>query len=182
MIINDKYKLTENPHDDTVRFFFKGPVDQRILSLTGDYINTIEEIERNAGRKLFKTFLELAQNISYYSDETVQINDKTTGGGTIIIKESDTHFYLLTGNTVKNQNIIPIIEKCEYINSLDRDSLREYKRKERNRQPGVKGNANIGLIQVALTSANALDVEVNPIDENKVYFSIVVTIDKQKNK
>lgn len=182
MIINDKYKLTENPHDDTVRFFFKGPVDQRILSLTGDYINTIDEIDRNAGRKLFKTFLELAQNISDYSDETIDINKKKTGGGTIIIKETETNFHLLTGNTVKNQYIIPIIEKCEYINSLDRESLREYKRKERSRQPGVKGNANIGLIQVALTSANPLDVEVNPIDENRVYFSIVVTIDKQKNK
>lgn len=182
MITNDKYRLTENPQDDTVRLYYKGPVDQRILSLTGDYINTIHEIERNAGRKLFKTFLELAQNISDYSDEILLIGGKDTGSGTLIIKETESHFYLLTGNIVKNESIIPIIEKCEYINSLDRDSLREYKRIERNRQPGVKGNANIGLIQVALTSANPLDVEVNPIDENKVYFSIVVTIDKQKNK
>ena len=180
MISNDKYKLTENSNDESVRLFYKGPVDQRILSVTGDYINTIDEIDKSAGVKLFKTFLELAQNISYYSDEISVLNNKSVGSGTIIIKETDNSFFLLTGNTVKNENIVPIIEKCEYINSLDRQSLREYKRQERGRKAGIKGNAHIGLIQVALTSANPLDVEVNPIDERRVYFSIVVNIDKNK--
>ena len=179
MIINDKYQLTENPNDNTVRLFYKGPVDQRILSVTGDYINTVDEIEQKAGRKLFTTFLELAQNISYYSEDIIMLNDKKVGSGTIIIKETKKQFFLLTGNTVKNENIVAIIEKCEYINSLDRDSLREYKRKERSRKAGVKGNAHIGLIQVALTSANPLDVEVNPIDQHTVYFSIVIKIDKK---
>lgn len=179
MISNDKYKLTENPHDNSVRLFYKGPVDQRILSVTADYINTVDDIDKKAGTKLFKTFLELAQNISFYSNEIIQIKSKPIGSGTIIIKETESEFFLLTGNTVNNENIVPIIEKCEYINSLDRTSLRGYKRQERSRKAGVKGNAHIGLIQVALTSANPLDVEVNPIDENTAYFSIVISIDKK---
>ena len=128
---------------------------------------------------MFKVFFELAENISNYSAEKIFFSKtKQIGTGTLIIRETNDNFILVTGNPVNNENIIPILDKCEYINTLDRESLREYKRKERSRPQGVKGNAHIGLIQIALTSTNPLDVEVTPIDEEYSYFSIIVKIDK----
>lgn len=162
-----------------VKISYKGPVDERILTLIGDYIQGIYDVHAKAGKKMFKAFFELAENISNYSAERVVFSKKKQiGSGTLIIKETDSNFILITGNPVDNENIIPILDKCEYINTLDRDSLREYKRAERSRPQGVKGNAHIGLIQIALTSTNPLDVEVTPIDEKYSYFSIIVKIDK----
>ncbi len=49
---------------------------------------------------------------------------------------------------------------------------------QRNLPQREKGNANIGLIQVALTSANPLDIEVTLIDDNYSFFAITVKVDK----
>ncbi len=166
--------------DEEEKLSYRGPIDERILSSIGDFILSMESFANaKSVKKLFRIFLELAQNISYYSAHKVRMNDdKIIGTGSLLIKETDEHFILITGNPVKNDNIIPIIEKSEYINTLDRESLRRYKREERRRPQGVKGNAHIGLISVALTSANPLDIEVNPIDDTTSNFSIVVKIEK----
>ncbi len=166
--------------EEEVKLSYKGPIDERILSSIGDYINTMESFaDANSVKKLFKIFFELSQNISYYSAVKVKMNDnREIGMGSLILKEFDDSFLLITGNPVNNEFIIPILEKSEYINSLDRESLRQYKRDERRRPQGEKGNAHIGLITVALTSANPLDIEVNPIDEETSFFSIGVRIDK----
>jgi len=166
--------------EEEVKLTYKGPIDERILSSIGDYISTMEKFaDATSVKKLFKIFLELAQNISFYSAVKVKMNDnREIGMGTLVLKEFDDSFFLLTGNPVMNDNIISILEKSEYINSLDRESLRQYKRDERRRPQGEKGNAHIGLITVALTSSNPLDVEVSPIDDDKSFFSIGVKIDK----
>ena len=109
-----------------IKISYKGPVDERIFRIIGDYISSIDSEYEKAGRKLFKIFFELAQNISSYSAEKITFkNKKEIGTGNLIIKEIEDNFVLITGNLVKNKDIIPIIEKCEYINSLDRDALRE---------------------------------------------------------
>ncbi len=162
-----------------VKISYKGPVDDRILALIGNYIEAILGKYPKASRKLFRIFIELAQNISYYSAEKIDLGEsKEIGLGTLLISEYDDNFTFITGNSVYNDNIIPLIEKCEFINSLDRESLREYKRAQRKMPQGTLGNAHIGLIQVALTSAHPLDLEVSPVDDNISYFSIAVKIDK----
>ncbi len=162
-----------------IKISYKGPVDSRILTVVGDYINAISPVFKVAGKKMFNIFFELTQNISYYSAEKILIREnKEIGTGSILIKETDKHFVLITGNPVYNESIIPVIEKCEYINSLDRESLRKYKREERRRPQGQKGNGHIGLIKVALTSTNPLDVEVTPLNDDISYFSIAVKINK----
>jgi hypothetical protein len=165
---------------EKMKISYKGPVDERILTVFGDYIESMGELYSVSGKKLFKIFFELAQNLSSYSSEKIALENKKkiVGAGTLILKENDDDFVLITGNPVFNEDIIPVIEKCEYINSLDRESLRQYKREERRRTPSEKGNAHIGLIQVALTSANPLDIEITPINDNTSYFSVAVKINK----
>ncbi len=165
---------------EKMKISYKGPVDERILTVFGDYISSIDESYRNQGKKLFKIFFELAENLSSYSSEKVWLDskNKSVGVGALILKENDSDFMLIAGNPVFDENIIPVIEKCEYINSLDRESLRKYKREERRRTPSARGNAHIGLIQIALTSANPLDIEITQVAENISYLSIAVKIDK----
>jgi hypothetical protein len=162
-----------------VKISYKGPIDEKILAVIGSYIEVILNNNPQASRKLFKIFIELAQNISYYSAEKSDFApDKHIGYGTLLIMEFPDSYSFITGNAVLNDNIIPLIEKCEFINSLDRESLREYKREQRRHPQGNLGNAHIGLIQVALTAANPLDIEVSPLDDEKSYFSIAVKINK----
>ena len=166
-------------YGDNTPLSYKGPIDDHILQVLGSYIEGLLKDTPKAGKKVFKIFIELAQNISYYSAERSKLsNNKDIGTGMVLINEQSEYYTFMTGNLVKTDDIITIIEKSEVINSLDRDELREYKREQRKLPPGKKGGAHIGLIQVALTSSNPLDIEVNPVDDEHSFFSIAVKIDK----
>lgn len=165
--------------DQNVPLTYKGPIDDKILQAIGYYIDGILSNHPKAGKKIFKIFIELAQNISYYSAEkSILRGEKEIGSGMVLIGEMEDAFTFVTGNLVKNDDIYAIIDKSEIINSLDREELREYKREMRKLPPGPKGGAHIGLIQVALTSSNPLDIEVTPVDDEHSFFSIAVKIEK----
>jgi hypothetical protein len=160
-----------------IQLAYTGPFDYKVLSVVGGYISEIIGKESVPGQKLFKIFMELAQNISYYSDEK-SLTNNMVGVGTIIIRDVDNKLYMHTGNIIKSESAEEIIEKCEIINSLDRAGLREFKRQQRNLPPGDRGSANIGLIQVALTSENPLKFETTRVNDNQSFFSILVTVNK----
>jgi len=165
--------------DQNIPISYKGPIDEKILQAIGSHIESILSKHPKAGKKVFKIFVELAQNISYYSAEkSIYKESKEIGSGMVLIGESEDSYTFVTGNLVKNEDVFSIIDKSEIINSLDREELREYKREQRRLPHGPKGGAHIGLIQVALTSDNPLDIEVTPIDDHHSFFSITVKIDK----
>ncbi len=174
-IVDYYHNIAENIH-----ISYKGPIDERILQVIGYYIEELSSKYPKAGKKIFKIFIELAQNISYYSAERNIFNKgkKEIGVGMLVIAESTDSYTFITGNLVNNDDIFAIIEKSEIINSLERDELRKYKREQRNLPHSKKGGANIGLIQVALTSSNPLNIEINPMDDERSFLSIAVKIDK----
>lgn len=171
----------ERIFNDEIRVSYRGPFDKHVLALLGDYINLIFGKDPDAGRKMFKIFLELAQNISYYSFDRSKLspNEEDSGVGVLMIRETDNNYFIHVGNQILINDVIPIIEKCEYINTLNKEELREYKRKQRLQAPGVKGGAHIGLIQVALTSANPLEFKVTYLDEKVSFFEVKVNINKR---
>ena len=160
-----------------IQISYKGPFDKHVLSVIGNYIKTIIGKNIPISKKIFKIFIELAQNISFYSAEVSRI-DRDTGVGILVIRENEDKIFLHAGNSVESEDVFPILDKCEVINSLDREGLRKYKREQRNLPRGIKGGAHIGLIQVALTSANPLDIKVTPIDDEYSFFSVTVTVEK----
>ena len=162
---------------EEIQISYKGPFDKHVLTILGNYIKTIIGKNVTTSIKIFKIFIELAQNISFYSSETSRI-DKNTGIGILVIRESNDQYLLHAGNEILSKDIFPIIDRCEVINSLDREGLRKYKREQRNLPRGVKGGAHIGLIQVALTSANPLDIKVSPINDDYSFFSVTAFVDK----
>ena len=177
--INKKLSLGQSLFSEEIKISYKGPVDGKIITYLGDYISVVNELSEKATKKLFKIFFELAENISNYSSEKIQLkHKKEVGAGTIILKETLKNFILVTGNPIKNDDLIPMMENSKNINNMDHEDLREYKRSVRREGAGEKHSPNIGLISVALTSGNPLDIEINPIDDETSYFSLAVRVDK----
>ena len=165
--------------DQDVVLSYKGPFESYILAILGNYIEVTLGHDKQASRKMFAIFIELAQNIALYSADGTDLKLKAISGiGTIAMGESDKYYTLATGNLVRTQDVIPVIEKCELINSLDRESLRKYKIEQRNLSLAKSDRSNIGLIQVALATSRPLDIEVIPIDKETSFFTISVKIDK----
>ena len=173
------YKALENKIKNS-EVAYQGPIENNIFLAIDKYSKLLKEKYPDASRKLYKIFIELTQNIVYYSAEKfVSANNVKIGCGAIYIYNTKAHIVLTTANPVYNTEIDVLTEKIDYINSLDRTALREYKRKQRRKPSSIKGNANIGLIQTTLTAANPLKFETHRIDDNDTFFILNVYINKE---
>ena len=149
------------------------------MGLIGNHIRGLISMNPQASKKVFKVFIELAQNIAQYSAEKNIIGDYIGAGvGSLVIVEYPDYFQIVTGNVIKNENLGPVIDKCELINTLDKEGLRKLKRKQLKQNDATRSGADIGLIQLAITSDNPLDIEVRPIDKKFSFFTIRVKINR----
>ena len=165
-----------------VVLYYKGPFDEHILSNISSQLRRKFSDNPRAGAKLFAIFIELAQNISYYSAESNFFYDEEgqkNGVGTVVIIDREDAIVFSAGNLVKSEQVVEIIAKCQEINTLSFEELRALKRDTRSteRTEGQKGG-NIGLIHVALKSENPLEVEAKVVDEHHSFFMISATIQK----
>jgi len=173
--------LKSNLLDNQIpEYLYSGVFDRQVLTNFRKKVLKITNKDKQAQRKTFYIFIELAQNVSYYSEDRDLEQDK--GKGSLLLGETEKHFFFSIGNFIKNEALSVLEKKCEIINSLDRDRLRELKRTQRNLIPGTNGGAHIGLIMVALTSQKKINIKIEKINDKISFFSIKVEIDKTKNK
>ena len=158
---------------------YHGPINIDLISFTGNYIKQhIETTAVNLGR-IYKVFIELTQNVSYYSAQ--QHNTKRTFGsgiGWFSIEEEQDVFRISTGNYILKDHG-PILKKnSQEINALNEEELRELKRKTRGQANLRDIGAHIGLIQTGLISGNELYMTIDPIDETYSFFTVTARINK----
>lgn len=163
-----------NEHE--ILLSYKGPVTDIILAeISLEIQKKIKENPR-IFRKLHAIFIELAQNILYYSNECNHFR-KQEKVGCIIIARSEDYYHLETGNLANTVSIKLLRERCKVINDMDAKSLRMYKRHMRklSLMAGARG-AGIGLIQSALLSENPLEMRSRKIDDDYTFFTLSVKI------
>ncbi|WP_291722307.1 SiaB family protein kinase [Bernardetia sp.] len=174
--------------------YYKGPFDREILANISSQLRRRFADNPRMSAKLFSIFIELAQNISYYSAESNFFYDdskeknilygendrvKNHGVGTVVIHSEGDEIILSAGNLVPTDKVQDIIIKCEKINSLSTEQLRELKKEVRSQERKTDHiGGNIGLIQVALKSEHPLHVQAKVIDDINSFFIISSTIEK----
>ena len=165
--------------DKQILISYKGPVTPVIMAeISRDIQDKLADNPR-ASRKVFSVFMELAQNILYYSSEKVQYAGRIDSVGMLQILELDEHYVFSCGNTINHEHVEQLIESCNTINSLDKEELRKLKRHQR-RQPAneISQGAGIGLVQVAILSGNPLEIHAQDLDEEHSIFTLTVNINK----
>jgi Family of unknown function (DUF6272) len=173
---------TQLTQDDVI-LSYKGPLTDVLLSeFSLDIRKKMQEEDPKVGKKVFSIFMELAQNVLYYSKEINHFGNKDRVG-TLVIVNTEEYYKLITGNLV-NKSIVPkLLEKCEAINSLDREDLREYKRQLRNNPRGEESKgAGIGLVQVALTSGNQIEMKIKELEGEFAFYVVIVSVKKHDSE
>lgn len=157
---------------------FRLTISQEILVEIA--INLQENIQcREAVKgKMFAIFIELAQNIHAHSAE--RQGKKDSGIGILSISESPTYYLLSSGNKIHNSKVEKVLERCRYINTLNKEGLRAFYRSERTNSFRLKRKkgAYLGFIDMARRSQNPLEVKVNKLNEDISFFSITVKVNK----
>jgi asparagine N-glycosylation enzyme membrane subunit Stt3 len=158
---------------------YEGPFFIHILTVFSKYVKILTRDYPDASKKIYKIFFELTQNITYYSAEINEINqDNRTGVGKFSLDEDEKYYYFSTTNRVLKEHGEILKNRCNYINSLDSNNLRELKREQRILSQGEKLGAHIGLMQAALISNFALKVEIRKINREYSMYTLMVTLDK----
>lgn len=171
--------------DQHVVLYYKGPFDDTILANISDHLQSSFTDNPKVGRRVFAAFIEMAQNIAFYSSErnlfTTGLDKNQRGVGTFAIYEHDELLTLISGNVIENTKVVPLIDRCETINQLDREGLRELKRQWRNQSNSVEEHkgGNIGLVQIALKSEHPLNIEMIEIDDHHSFFILSTDMVKE---
>jgi len=164
--------------EDDIHVCYSGPFESVILSVL---VNNIENnIIANSVivKKLYKIFIELTQNIALYSSERINFANGSVGFGSVMLREADDYFVIISGNITNKIEAELIMERCNTINKLSREELREFKRKQRKSVSTKTSSGNIGLIQVALTADNMLDFKIVKLNDEEYFYLVAVKINK----
>ncbi|MCS6833403.1 MAG: SiaB family protein kinase [Flammeovirgaceae bacterium] len=160
---------------------YYGAMSSMIISEVCKEISSFWGQEHAVGKKIYNIFVELAQNIAYYSSERTQLPSESIGNGFFVIEQTAKFVVVVTGNLIENKSISFLEEKIQQINALDRVSLRKLKfaqRENPNPPPNSRG-AGVGLIQVGLVSESLLEANFIPIDCLYSLFQLTVRVKKQ---
>ena len=158
---------------------FSGPLTVSLVSFMANYLKSMLNADYVQVKRIFRIFIELTQNISYYSAEILRVEDGVNSGvGWFMVNESDNCFTITTGNLIYNSDGIKLRKNCDEINLLDEKQLRELKRKTRGQAMIRDVGAHIGLIQTSILSKSKLNYRINQLNNEHSFFVISVNIDK----
>jgi Family of unknown function (DUF6272) len=158
---------------------FHGTINIDLISFTSNYMKQQINTNNIVIGKIYKVFIELTQNVSYYSaDQNDSSRTFGSGKGWFKVDEEIDSYIITTGNKILKEHGSVLIKNSHEINSLNEDDLRELKRKTRS-QAGIKDiGAHIGLIQTGLITSNQIRVNIEPIDNNYSLFTISAKVNK----
>lgn len=165
-------------YDNENLISFKGPLTVGLLSFLGNYLKSVLKAEHTLEKRIFRIFIELTQNVSYYSAETTEIEKGiNTGVGWFTLNKSNNHYIVTSGNLIFREDGFKLIKNCNEINALDEPELRELKRKTRSQALERDVGAHIGLIQTSILSKSRLNYKVIELNNKHSYFTISVDIE-----
>jgi hypothetical protein len=154
------------------------PIIKAFLSLTETKMMQQEE-PGAVQRKVFHVMVECLQNVSKYSDSSIEQNYLYAGMGVFIVTRNAQEYRITTGNPMETAKIGDLKKTLENINSMDKDMLNEmYKKQIREGQLHEKGGAGLGFIDIKRKTGNNLTYDFMPLDDEYSFFILSSSVSR----
>lgn len=152
-----------------VIFYYVGYFSQTIIAAMADAVKLRAEHTGAVGqtrRKLFSSFIEMAQNIVHYSADAFEKEGQDAAGmrhGAVFITHTDDRYFLHCANPIHADVADKLREKLERLRSLTIDEIKsEYKEMLRSEAPPDSKGAGLGFLTMARDASAPLDFEFSP--------------------
>lgn len=171
--IAEKYGSFFNlAHEHQVIFYYVGYFSQHIVAAMADAVKLQLEVAGVAGptrRKLFSSFVEMAQNIIHYSADTLtppsQDNGELRHGSVCIRRESEGGFLLLCANPIEADLADELRMKLETLRSMTLEEIKQaYRQTLREDAPEGSKGAGMGFLTVARDAREPLEFDFDAAD------------------
>lgn len=176
--VYDIYKKLE---EKNVLLSFKGMITSEllttILQIMESKMDHIDE-KPKVKKKVFNILVECLQNLYHHIDqeETVHVAQEDKSALLMIAKTEDS-YVITTGNYMRKDDVAPLKDKLDLVNSMDKDELKAYYKQVLSEGAmSEKGTAGLGMIDIARKSGEKLDYDFMPINDKTSFFSLAVKI------
>ena len=169
-----------NKKSENVIVSHTGYINDKVIAEKGELIREIFNDNIHLSRKIFSIYMELIQNIYYYSSEKTVLNNKKYSVGSVRIIKENSYYIIQSCNLTENNFVHNIQSKFPLINSLNKERLRKLKIEQRRKpQEELSKGAGIGLIQIAIISENPLKIFFETKNNTQSYYNIHVKVDAE---
>jgi hypothetical protein len=165
-------------------FYYFGYFSQHIVQAMADAVRLqLEQAEAAATtrRKIFSSFVEMAQNITHYSIDSLTpepLRDNQLRQGSVCIGIEDARYFLLSANPVAAGSVEALRSKLEPLRTMTLEDIkRVYREALRTEQPEGSKGAGLGFLTVARDASAPLEFEFEPTESaDAVMFYVKATI------
>ena len=185
-MIKSLYEYKNDLQNNGIFFSFSGPISQDLIVELGSTLKRkmkFEEANSATILKVFSMVVEQTQNIIRYSAERIPISgegegeQKTLSLGIIAVGYEKDRYFVLAGNLIENCHVERIRNNLDYIQTLDRNELKQYYKDQRKKDPEeTSKGAGLGFIDMARKSSQALEYDFHKVDEDVSFFSLKTVI------
>ena len=173
-----------------IKVIYSGPMWEDGIKGLAEMVKTHlshDQLPGTASKAIFSVFVEQVTNMLMHSAEKEQYSQPPdyeivdVSIGTVIMgNKTDKRgtFFVQTKNAVKNETIDFLKERIDYLNSLDKQGLRQfYKEMVRNENINTESQgAGLGLIEIARRATAPIGYSFEPISDGLSFFTMYVEI------
>ena len=171
--------------DNHIMLSFKGEITSDIITMVLQIMETrLDSVSEKGSvkKRIFNVLVECMQNLYHHSEAEVA-GDMNTRRAMLELFYDNDFYYILTGNFIRNEEIPPLKERIDRVNSLSKDELRKYYRQILdNNQISDKGGADLGMIDMARKSGQKLDYNFSKVNDELSFFDLRVKVAKKRDK
>lgn len=146
-----------------VLFYYTGEFSQNVIGAMSDSLKQQLDAVGASGparRKVFSTFIEMAQNIVHYASDE-EINSKT---GAMLICHDQGKFYVMCANPVKLAHVDRLRAKLEPLRNMTLDEIKlaykEQLRNDEHEKDSISKGAGLGFLTVARESSEPIEYQI----------------------
>ena len=167
------FKFFSNLRENNIGLVYDGEVNHKVMQAFTELTSKELDMRNEANpvrKKVFNVMVESLQNISKHA-ECMEKKDANYRKGILLISEDDITYNITTGNVIKTNQSKPISDKIDYINSKNKEELRElFKERLSTGRISIKGGAGLGFIDIAKKSGNKLEYHFEKINDEYLFF------------
>ncbi|MBD1207282.1 MAG: hypothetical protein H9535_02545 [Ignavibacteria bacterium] len=160
---------------------FKGAFAQPIIVEIGQTLRSkiaaqpVESITERTllMKKIFAVFVELAQNVMFYSaEQELDEYGKECGVGILVISENAETYCVSSGNQIASADGERLSTLCESVRALSKEELKERYTEQRRLPRGSSSGAGLGFLDVARRADLPLEYAVTPLSGDRALFML----------
>lgn len=164
MQLDNFSRFCNHATDSGILFYYTGEFSQNVIGAMSDALKEqldAASVSGPARRKVFSTFVEMAQNIMHYA------NEEAGGGlklGALAVGRNADKFYVMCGNPVRLGHVERLRAKLEPLRTMSLEEIkaayREQLRNEEHARDTVSRGAGLGFLTVARESSEPIEYQI----------------------